>query len=79
MRCFSEVADLYTRIPPTRPTNNTTTPEITLSNGLPVISGWKNPASNAKNITKYTYLKPVLIFDEVSLNELFEIDYKINF
>jgi hypothetical protein len=70
---------LYTKIAPSRPTNNTTTPEITLSNEFPVISGWKNPASNAKNITKYTYLKPIIIFDEVSLNVFFEFDYKINF
>ncbi len=52
IRFFSELADLYTRIPPARPTNNTTTPEITLSKELPVIRGWKNPESNAKNITK---------------------------
>jgi hypothetical protein len=43
---------LYNKIPPPRPTNKTITPKITLSNELPVINGWKNPESKAKNITK---------------------------
>ena len=49
---FSEVAALYNNTPPARPTNNTKTPTTTLSKLVLVISGWKNPANNAKNATK---------------------------
>ena len=38
---FSEVVDLYNKIPPARPTNNTRTPAMTPSNELSLISGWK--------------------------------------
>jgi len=44
------------------------TPRITGSKELPVISGEKKPASNAKNITKYMYLKLVCRYDQVSFN-----------
>ena len=46
---LSEVAALYSKTPPARPTNNTNTPIITPSKLVQVIIGWKNPASNAKN------------------------------
>jgi hypothetical protein len=49
---FSDVVALYSKTPPTRPKNNIKTPPITPSKLVYVISGWKNPASNAKKITK---------------------------
>ena len=48
-RLFSEIADLKSKTLPARPMNNTMTPIITLSKLVLVISGWKNPESNAKN------------------------------
>ena len=70
---------MYTKIPPIRPTNKTIIPEITGAKEFPVIKGEKNPASNAKNIIKYTYLKPDSRFDRFLLNEFFKLNCKINF
>ena len=52
---------------------------ISLSKPVSVINGWKNPASNAKNATKYTYLKPASAFDEVLFNVVRKVGYQINF
>ena len=49
---LSEVVALYNKTPPARPKNNIKIPPITPSKLVYVISGWKNPASNAKKITK---------------------------
>ncbi len=38
-RLFSDVADLYSKTPPARPTNNIKTPNITPSKLVSVISG----------------------------------------
>lgn len=46
-------------------------PKITGKKEFPVINGEKNPASNAKNITKYTYLKPDSSFDRFLFNTFF--------
>ena len=40
------------KTPPASPKNNIKTPPITPSKLVYVISGWKNPASNAKKTTK---------------------------
>ena len=66
-------------MPPAKPTNNTTTPKTTLSKFVFVIKGWKNPASNAKNTTRYMYLNPLIILCVVSLNVRHEFDCEINF
>jgi len=62
---------LYTKIPPTRPRNKTIIPKMTGKKEFPVIRGEKNPASNAKNITKYTYLKLDSSIDRFLFNEFF--------
>ena len=76
---FSEVVDLYNKIPPARPTNNTRTAEITLSSDLLFINGLKTPASNVKNITKQMYLKPDFNCGKVLLIIILKFDYQINF
>lgn len=70
---------MYTKIPPTSPTNKTTTPEMTGKNEVSVIIGEKNPASNAKNISKYAYLKPDSSLDRALFNIIFKLFCKINF
>ena len=48
-------------------------------NELPEIKGLKNPASNAKKITKQTYLKLSPNRDKILFNTGFEFNYQINF